>query len=404
MVGTQLGISLLTFPASALIARGLGPHILGSWSLMQRLLNLGATFFSLSIGHAVSYRVASTSHRAARSLTVGTATRLAGLQAVAMALTLLPIYLFLFHSAALAASLILLLFAPVTMVTLVQAHALRGALDLKGFNRSRLVTATLWLASLLVLFRLKHLTLPTIAVAFVASSGAGLIWATVAIGKHGWLSLSYKRSEAMAALGYAMRSHPGLALREVNVYADQVIVGILLGTTALGYYTVAVAGSSLLTVAATGFMYLAQPTIQSTAAADRAHVIRRILIANLAVMAPVALGAALLLPWLIGIVYGSQFGGAASAARVLAIAAIPDSIGVTLTGVLLGLGLPSAASKAQIVGLGLTVAGLPVLLPLAGILGAAVVSLIAYSVAALVLYLYAIRAVIPVGVKVGSGV
>ncbi len=86
-------------------------------------------------------------------------------------------------------------------------------------------------------------------------------------------------------------------------------------------------------------------------------------------------------PALIHLLFGEAFVRGAGVARILLVAAVPLSANRAIEGVLRGIGRPLDAGIAEIVALAATVVGLAVLLPLLGLTGAALSSLVAYLVA-----------------------
>ena len=85
-------------------------------------------------------------------------------------------------------------------------------------------------------------------------------------------------------------------------------------------------------------------------------------------------------PMLLGLFFGESFRTVANVARVLLVAAVFLSVNRSLEASLQGSARPLDAGIAEFIALGATVAGLAVLLPALGLLGAALTSLMAYGV------------------------
>ena len=90
-------------------------------------------------------------------------------------------------------------------------------------------------------------------------------------------------------------------------------------------------------------------------------------------------------------VFGHSFGEARALILVLLVAGLPAAAGSTLGQVFAAIGRPEVATASEVAALGITIPGLIVLLPLLGAMGAAIVSLVAYSVAFEVLVVAATR-------------
>src|SRR5205807_6254780 len=106
----------------------------------------------------------------------------------------------------------------------------------------------------------------------------------------------------------------------------------------------------------------------------------RALRTTLSLTALVAIGlmvpVGIILPWL----FGNNFSGAVDMARLLILAAVPQAGAEILASGLIGGGAPGWAARGQLVALAITIPGLLLLLQPLGGVGAALVSLVAYTV------------------------
>jgi O-antigen/teichoic acid export membrane protein len=111
--------------------------------------------------------------------------------------------------------------------------------------------------------------------------------------------------------------------------------------------------------------------------------------ATVAVTIPVLL----LAPEILRIAFGSDFVKATGVTRVLLIASIALGTGRVLEAVLKGVNRPLHAGLSEGAGLVVTAVGLGALLPTMGLMGAAITSLVAYSVTAWVALVLTNRAI-----------
>jgi O-antigen/teichoic acid export membrane protein len=88
---------------------------------------------------------------------------------------------------------------------------------------------------------------------------------------------------------------------------------------------------------------------------------------------------ALAAPYLFPLVFGERFRSALVVTEILILANAVLAVNVMAVHALRGLGRPLKATKGDVVGMAVTVAGLIYALPRWGIVGAGVVSLISYS-------------------------
>jgi O-antigen/teichoic acid export membrane protein len=95
---------------------------------------------------------------------------------------------------------------------------------------------------------------------------------------------------------------------------------------------------------------------------------------------------------LLALAFGPSYAGASASLRILAVAMLPLSLSRILAGDLKGRGRPGIVSIATLAGLAWTLGLDLLLIPALGIVGAAIASLVAYGVSAVIL-LAAFRAV-----------
>lgn len=181
---------------------------------------------------------------------------------------------------------------------------------------------------------------------------------------------------------YGVRSSGGGIAGFANQWLDQSLLLPLSGARQLGLYAVAVSLAGL-TNALTGSV---QRVLFSEAAVrDDWSFVSRVVRCTLLV---VALGATLgsaLAPFLIPALFGAAFRPAVGMSQVLLLAVIPASLNTVLGSGVAAHGRPGISSVAQFVALAVTIAGLLLLVPSLGAMGAAITSLCAYTTAFLIL-------------------
>jgi O-antigen/teichoic acid export membrane protein len=151
----------------------------------------------------------------------------------------------------------------------------------------------------------------------------------------------------------------------------------------LGKYVVAVAMASTVGPIYTTLAIVALPQVtrQPDAAAGGRESVRYFQLGVL-VGGPLLLLAALLMPWLLPLLFGDQYPGAVLPAQILMIAALSQGTDIVLSNCLRGLGRPGLPAIGEGAGVLVTVVLLFVLLPLLGAVGAALTSLLAYTATA----------------------
>ncbi|HJP71908.1 MAG TPA: lipopolysaccharide biosynthesis protein [Candidatus Limnocylindria bacterium] len=244
-----------------------------------------------------------------------------------------------------------------------------------------------WAALLLVLWRDDVGLVLGMALGFASASvlGARRAAARVPLGPR------FDPAVSRAALAFGARGQVGNILQFLGVRLDLLLVPALLNLEQAGLYYVAVRVSDLVGQAATAassflFPHVAgQPDRRDTATTER--VTRVTMAVTIVAAVIVAVGAAPLLD----VAFGSAYADGTPALLILLAAVVPLSVGRLLSADLKGRGRPGIVSIAAVVSVLVTVALDVTLIPAMGIVGAAVASLVAYSLMAAAL-LYAYRA------------
>jgi O-antigen/teichoic acid export membrane protein len=255
-------------------------------------------------------------------------------------------------------------------MNLLQAHR-----KLKELAINRVIFNFVSLAVVAVLTAAGHLSVTWVAVAFVLGRlGTSLYTLTVTV----WPS----RGPAAAIrplVSYGRRAVVGSIGTLLNNRVDQLVIAPMVGLTQLGYYAVA-AGTSFLPIAVAMSMAVSAFSLVSHdsalgRAASTATAIRR----GLLVSGVLAAGLAAMSPVLIPLLYGSDFKAAVVPSVILLVGSIPWGGQLVASQCAYALGYPSFVSVSELIGLCVTVIGLIMVVPLEGIIGAAFVSVFAYT-------------------------
>jgi O-antigen/teichoic acid export membrane protein len=185
----------------------------------------------------------------------------------------------------------------------------------------------------------------------------------------------FRLRTALQGIAFGAKAWAGGLALLANLRLDQVLMITLVAPRVLGLYTVAatLAGATALATGA-----LAQPVIARVANGERLLMVRAVRMALL-ITALLNLILAALAPPLLTTVFGHEFRDAVPMTWVLLIGAVPFGAAGVLSGALQADGAPLVPSIAEGIALVVTVTGLLTLLrPLGGI-GAAIVSVAAYT-------------------------
>ena len=280
-------------------------------------------------------------------------------------------------------SLIFLAFAPLIMFVGYPASLLQGRLDLLSFNLIRVITPAIYAVGLAVLLLRERASVGEVVV-------LQILGASVAVAMGAWLvlgktrgtpgiGLAWNRAACSGLLRFGWKSHLSSVTSYINQRFDQLLLSLFVDPRDLGLYVVAVALASSISFfpQAAGIVTIATG---SSLAADEA---RKVIAQSFRVtLAALSLGCGMLLvlcPWLINLAYGNSYSTAVTACKIL----LPGTVALGLNQVLYdgarSLEQPVLPSYAEGLSTVITLAGLLLLLPRLGFLGAAIASTVAYT-------------------------
>ena len=188
-------------------------------------------------------------------------------------------------------------------------------------------------------------------------------------------------SELKSSMQYGVRDYPGVVADFTTLRLDQLMLGAMASNVAIGLYVTAVRLSEMTTLAADAIADALMPEVASSKIASRAESLcarslRLAIYMHLLLLPPLWLAA----PLILKILFGQSFVPATGAFRWLLVAAGVWSCGSIVINALRGFGYPGLSTLARFAAALVTGIGLVVLLPRLGITGAAIASLIGYSV------------------------
>ena len=270
---------------------------------------------------------------------------------------------------------------PISILGTALLGALWGQQDWRRYSAVRLLGAGVLVSILLVLGATHQLSVTTAAAATFAAGIASFAPLVPVLRRtRRW---RVDRRVAGGALSYGARSTFGTAAGVINLRLDQILMAGLLPARDLGIYVVAVTLAGFMVVVSQTLNLLVLPLV---AGGERA-VVRRIVRITLLGMAIASALMAVSAPWVIATLLGEDFAGSVALVQVLVVGA-PLLAGIeVLTSALGGAGYPGETALAEGVGCAVTLPTLILILPTAGTMGAAMVSVVSYGIVFAVLLL-----------------
>lgn len=386
---TNIVFMILSLLAGVLGARILGPQGRGALAAIQLWPLLLSMFGHFGMPEASTYFVGRGPNDAGKILSVALAFSLVcSLPLLAVLYVLLPHLLAAQDAAIIRASRIFLFFVPLSLVVTICYSVLQGLQEFRLWNLMRLFYALLMLIGMLLAILIAHGQRPSPQLVsyaiLVASIGLCVLYAFMTFR---WVSgpFTLEFGRVFPMLRYGVVSALSSGPRQLNLRLDQLLIANMFQPTALGLYTVAASWSYGLAPLTWAIGAVAFPRLAASEQDNRWAIIRTTI--RRAVFLSASLGVIQALVTPLGIVglFGVEFAAAIPVAMVLVCASVFSSVNGVLGYCLHGLGRPQSVLYAESIGLGLTVAGLLTLLPMFGIMGAAIVSLVSYGVTLLAL-------------------
>lgn len=391
--GTNGVLALLGLATGTLAARLLGPQGRGELAAIQLWPTFLATLAVLGLPEALVYHSARTPERAGRYL--GSAMALALLGSVPFMLVgylAIPFLLAAQSAEIVQAARWYLLIVPVFALVGLPYHPLRGLNRFLVWNALRLLAPLAWLVVLLGAVVTGWSRPPELAFAYLALLALLFFPVFVVVARHVRRPFRPDVGDWGPLLRYGLPAMASTLPQMLNYRLDQLLMMAFLPAQPLGFYVVAVTWGGMVQPLVSALGTTLFPHVASQAdPALQARALARGVRVGLWVSA--GLGALLLAltPLGLPLLFGKGFEAAVPAALVLVVASAVAAFNGVVEDGLRGLGRPSAVLWAELAGAAVTALALLMLLPQAGIMGAALASLLGYAAATLMLIALGLR-------------
>ena len=273
----------------------------------------------------------------------------------------------------------LFLWAPFARIYAYAMDLLHGLGEFHLWNVIRVGRKCLYAGSIVLLWWLGWTTAENIVWGFLGAEAAGLVVVSgYLVGRLQQLSFDFGVLKEL--LSYGLRDLLANLAGKANHQMDQAIVSAWLSAESLGLYRVAVSGSKLLRPISAGFKkVLISDVSQAGSREEGDWMITRSLRAAVPALGLAALSAVVAMPFVVPLLFGSAYESATLSAQILCVAAGIMGVKQILYSGARGHGQPEIPLWCELVALIITGAGLVTLLPILGIEGAAITSLVAYG-------------------------
>jgi O-antigen/teichoic acid export membrane protein len=280
---------------------------------------------------------------------------------------------------------IYLLVIPVLMMTDLTRGLLEGARRFTWVGILRLILFGVQCGTYIVLWFAGRLTLSAASYTMIVGLVASMILSFVAVWWDLRPSWRPKFSELATTLHYGIRDYPGVLTEFVNWRLDLMMLVGVASSGAIGLYSVALRLADITSILASSVGDALMPEVAAASQREKAaevvtRSLRLTLFAHLLILVPLWLGA----PYILHFAYGDKFVPVTNVLRMLMFASVVWSGGAIVISGLNGLGHPGLSAIARIAAAVVMVVTLRMWLPTRGIQGAALASIVGYSVMFLV--------------------
>jgi O-antigen/teichoic acid export membrane protein len=287
---------------------------------------------------------------------------------------------------------IYLLVIPVHLLTDLTRGLLEGARRFTWVGALRLILFGVQLASYIVLWMTGRLTVASASYTMLVSLTASLLVSLIAVRRELRPKWNPNLKELGTTLRYGIRDYPGILTEFVNWRLDLMMLVGTASSAALGLYVVALRLADITSTLAGSVGDALLPEVAASTQADDAtrivtRSLRLTLCAHLLILVPLWIAA----PYVLRFAYGAGFVEVTNVLRLLMFASVVWSAGAIVISGLNGLGHPGLSAIARIAAALVMVVSLLTLLPTRGIQGAAISSILGYSVMFLVALFWLLR-------------
>ncbi len=385
LTAANLAIIAATAITAPLQARALGPTGRGELAAIMVPLGLAPVIFTIGLP-LYTHRAAAIGKRAGTLIgTIGATYLVLGLVAAGLGPAVGTL---VGGGPGVVRNWIIIGFAllPIGFINMVITDVAAGQNRWRSVLMLRITPPAVMLVSIPCLFLTGHLTVASVALVSIAGGTLPVIYLVASARQH--RPLRFRPSILRGAVPFGLRAWAAGLGQLVNVRADQLLMTRLVAPRELGLYAVAVTASGVFVNSFASA--LAAGTMPRFATGDTDLIERTLRTTLLGVLITSAC-VALLSPIIVPLFFGSAFSDAVPMIWILLAAGVPLTGAVLLSSALTISGWPTYAALAELVALGITVPGLLVLLPIMGGIGAALVSLIAYTASFSILVFVACR-------------
>ncbi len=389
---TQVTLIPLSLITSVIIARILGPEGRGIFAVGFSILAIGVQFGNLGLHSSNTYFVARDSKSLPQLLTNSLLVSV-GLGGSLAVLTWLVFYLWPSLSPIKGFVLTLALgLIPFNLASLLLRNLLLGLQDIRAFNKIELLSRVLTLLLVVLIYFLKSVTVETVFVIGMLNILISCVWAFWSLRKHFTHMLPPSLLILKNSIGYGLKSYLACFFAFLVLRVDLLMITYMLDTEQAGHYSVSTTLADLLYLLPTAIGTILFPKLSSLRdEKENWALTQKVMWISALILLPIILIAAFMAHPIIIFFYGASFEPAAAPFVILCIAIFFYGINNMISIHLASIGMPWFAVHTWIAASILNIVLNLFLIPVYGISGAAISSLICYSLVLLLQLIFSIK-------------
>ena len=247
------------------------------------------------------------------------------------------------------AALVSLVILPFMFTQTLLLATLAGEHRFRAFNVSRVLPLATYATLVGALWATGLNTLLGIALAFATAYGVAALIGVASVMRGPAVEPSGEPSPSAEVYRFGRRGVLGAVFPVESFSLDQLYVGLVISSAALGLYVVAAAFMNLPRLMAQSIAMVAYPRVANLESTTERWRMAGRYIAATAGLCTVVVGALLLLiPTLLPLLFGSAYDGAVPVARILLVASLIQSIRWIIAAVARGADVPGSGSRAEV--------------------------------------------------------
>ena len=370
-LSTSVLIQVINISTGIITAHTLAPHGRGELAAVMMWPQFLAYTLTFGVPVSLLYCIRREPERRAEllgaALLIGC---MSGLLSIIVGIFGIPIWLRDYPPAIIGFAKLMIFAAPLSSISILLPIAAQADQKFSLFNKFRIMPGLLTVSFLAALYYFHHITVYTVAVAYLFASFPTIIWSAIWVANNIHPNLRNLLPSARTLISYGVRAWGGDLVGTISDQIDRVLVVAMLLPEDMGFYVVALSSARIFAIIPSALSNVLFPKLVSLGptrgAALFLPVCFLVLFFMSLVASPMIFGASFLLK----LVYGTSFLPATRVFQVLVVEAIFGGATWMLAQGFSAFGRPGRSSLQQIVGLACAVPLLLILVPRFGLSGA----------------------------------